>query len=112
MRPTPMKAIFSPTRNSCIKPETLSLAAPRPAASDVRIEIQTHRIGKTGSHRGISRQYQGIVPRNHVLRRTRQRLDGSEGIEIGRDIVDYRKWPPLLPIGVEVRRVRRQHHPA
>src|ERR1700688_2266215 len=108
MRPTPMKAIFSPTRAPASNPLRSSLAA----AAAAGIDIYTHLIDETGTHRRIARQHQRIVPRNDMLRRTGQRLNGRQGIEIGRDIVDDRKWPPLKPIGVKMRRVQGQHHPA
>src|SRR6266851_8761997 len=108
MRPTPMKAIFSPTRDPCVCPAALKSSS---LASAARSAIHTHRIGEAGARRRIARQHQRIVTRNDMLRRTRQRLNDREGIEVGRNIVDNRKWTPLKPIGVEVRRVRRQHHP-
>ena len=49
MRPTPMKAIFSPTRASCTG-SRFSLAA----AAAARIEIDAHHVGKTGSRRRVS----------------------------------------------------------
>src|SRR5260221_6337507 len=109
MRPTPMKAIFSPTQPPLYQPAALKSSSP---ASAARIEIDTHCIGEAGARHRIARQHQRIVARNDVLRRTSERLDGRKGVEVGRDIVHDRKWPPLKPISVEMRRIRRQHHPA
>src|SRR6266404_2184253 len=95
MRPTPMKAIFSPTRAPCICAAAIESSS---LASAARIEIHTHRIGEAGARRRMARQHQWIVTRNDMLRRTGQRLDGREGVEVGRDIVDNRIWPPLKPI--------------
>ena len=39
------------------------------------------------------------------LRRTGQRFDDGEGIQVGRDVIHYGKRPALLPVGVEMRSV-------
>src|ERR1700689_603950 len=89
MRPTPMKAIFSPTRPPSF---ISSLSAGRRLA---RIEIHSNCIGEAGTRRRIARQHLWVVSRNDMLRRTGERFDDGEGVEIGRDIVDDRKWAPL-----------------
>ena len=94
MRPTPMKPIGS-------------LMFFRTS----RCQVDPDHAFESGPGTWVARQHQRIVPRNEMLRRACKRQRRALRLNVGGEIIEDRKRPAGLEIGVKVRGVGTEHDP-
>src|SRR5690242_3027179 len=107
------RSTYDSHEQSMITPEATHIRHPvascRPLSVAGLIKPR-HPTFQFGTGRGVALQHQGIMAGNYMVARTGQFIGPAIALQRFGDAVYHREWAALLHVGVEMRRVRRQHH--